>query len=477
MRAREHSWCPILILVALVLGSLGAVRSAADAAPPERWNLLLITADDLNGDSMGWMGCTFGATPALDQFARTCHQLHQCHVTVPICQPSRSAFMTGRVPHRNGALGFHPIRRDVPTLPESLSAKGYFTCAINKIEHMQPREKFNWDLPLNGSGKNPKAIAEHVAQALRTATERKQPFFINANITDPHRPFYGSEQGRQARRPGARGEEGTIKPYAEAEVKVPSFLEDLPPVRKEVAEYYSSVRRMDQSFQGILVALKNSGKADSTVVVFMADHGMSFPFSKATVYRNGTWAPVLIRWPGMGSPVALREEMVSSVDLMPSLLELLRIEAPGGMDGRSFLPLLRGEKQPGRDFVITHVNSVSSGKSFPGRCVRSRTRAYMFNSWPDGTTRFRVEAMNGLSWNAIAAAGEADPRIGERARQFLLRSTEEYYDLEKDPDERRNLIREPAYREEIEAARKRLLAHMEKTEDPLLDQFRKTAQL
>lgn len=445
---------------------LGAARGSTARTAAERWDVLLITADDLNGDSMGWMGSKVGATPDVDAFAATCSRITQMHVSAPICQPSRGALMTGRVPHRNGALGFNPIRTDVPTLPETLKTSGYFTSAINKIAHMQPREKFPWDLALDGSGKNPTALAAHLAQALKAAGDAGKSFFINANITDPHRPFYGSAQGVRQRQVGRARDEGEVAPYAEGSVPVPSFLEDLPLVRKEVAQYYSSVHRMNATFAGLLAELEKSGAAAKTVVIFMSDHGMSFPFSKASVYRNGTWTPFLIRWPGMGKPVVVKDAMVSSVDVMPSLLELLQITPPAGMDGRSFVPLLRGETQAGRDFVITHVNTVSSGKSFPQRCVRSRTRSYMYHAWSDGTTPFRVEAMNGLTWNALSEAGKTDPRIAARAKQFQFRTREEFFDLETDPDERKNLIDAPQHAAEIRAMRQRLLEHMRKTGDP-----------
>src|SRR5439155_12828465 len=137
----------------------------AETAKPV--NLLLITADDLNGDSMGWMGSKLGATPMIDAFAASCCRFEQCHVSAPICQPSRSALMTGRVPHRNGALGFNPIRLDVPTMTEVMSSNGYFTAAINKTGHMMPRSKFDWDLILEGSGKNPKGLREHLEQCIK----------------------------------------------------------------------------------------------------------------------------------------------------------------------------------------------------------------------------------------------------------------------------------------------------------------------
>src|ERR1051325_5081226 len=466
--------------LAACLGILTCLSGILSAAPTTtRLNVLGITADDLNGDSMGWTGSKLGATPNIDAFAGDgCHQFRNCHVSAPICQPSREAMMTGRVPHRNGGLGFNPIRLDVPTMTEVMSSNGFFTAAINKTVHMMPRSKFNWDLILDGSGKNPKAMRAHLEQAMKAAAAAGKPFFINANATAPHRPFAGSGRA-DGEEEGARGKKASanqaaaapVKMFGESEVVVPSFLEDIPGVRKEVAQYFSSVRRLDQTFGELIAALKAAGHWDDTLIVFLGDHGMSFPYSKATLYRNGTWTPVLLRVPGAAKAV-LNADMVSSVDIMPTLMDLVGVKAPDDLDGRSWRPLLRGETQPDRDHVFTHVNTVSSGKSFPGRCVRTEKRAYIWNAWPDGKTQYRVEAMSGLSWNAMAKAAETDPTLKPRVQHFLYRCAEEFYDEERDPDERHNLIDDPKYQTEIQRMKELLLAHMEQTGDPLLAQFR-----
>jgi N-sulfoglucosamine sulfohydrolase len=222
---------------------------------------------------------------------------------------------------------------------------------------------------------------------------------------------------------------------------------------------------LDDSLKQILGALKAAGHESDTVLVFLGDNGMSFPFSKATVYRNDTHEPVLLSWPEMGTPQR-REEFVSSVDVIPTLLELLDVPTPAGLDGRSWLPLLRGENQPDRDFVITHVNTVSSGKSFPQRCVRTKDFALMFHAWPDGTPHFRVEAMSGKTFNALAAAAKTDPRIAARVAQFQTGESLMFFDLRANPDERTNVIRDPKYRGDLERLERLLLAHLEKTGDP-----------
>ena len=448
------------------------------AAAKKPWNLVIITADDLNADSTGWMGSKVGATPAIDAFAATGHQFRNCHAVVPLCQPARAVLMTGLVPHRNGALGFDPVRPAVTTMTELMRDNGYLTAAINKSGHMMPRPKFDWDLIMEGSGKNPSALRAHLEKCLKTAAGQGKPFFINANSTDPHGPYPGSgsaeprdPQEHQGRLPKQKSVAAPVQMFTESEIVVPSFLEDLPVVRREIAQYFSAVRRLDHSFGELIGALKAAGRMEDTVVVFLSDHGISMPFAKATLYRNGTWSPVLLRWPGM-SGSAINTDMVMSSDLMPTLLDLLELNKPHDLDGNSWLPLLQGQAQSGRDHVFTQIDTISAGKNFPSRCVRTKTRSYIWNAWSNGKARFGIGAMHArFSWQATVEAGERNPALKSRVDHFIYRSPEEFYDVEKDPDERHNLIEAPDCQTEISRMKTLLLAHMEETADPLVSQF------
>src|SRR5262249_13708286 len=286
-------------LVGLLAWSLRGVGMAGSgwAAParqpvPPRLNLLLVTADDMNADSPGWMGSAMPATPRLDALARSSHRFVNAHLTASICVPSRAALLTGRVPHRNGALGFGPVASDVPTLVEVLRAQGYFATAINKLSHMRPARKFPWDLALRGSGRTPSRMGADVTRCIEEAGRAGRPFFLDANITDPHRPFLGSDLDRWPTGRTARREHAAVRAWAlgAGAALVPRILEDLPAVRRELTRYYASVARMDESLGGVLDALDASGHVTDTVVVFLSDNGMSVPFAKATVYRDGTWS-------------------------------------------------------------------------------------------------------------------------------------------------------------------------------------------
>ncbi len=462
-----------MTLLLHILLSLEIDIQAGDSSTP--WNLLIITADDLNADSGGWSGSKLGATPNLDAFAKTSHRFVNSHVSVPICQPGRSALMTGRVPHRNGALGFNPIRRDVPTLVEVLRHNGYYTAAVAKTSHMAPADKFPWHaVGEQALGKQPTRLAEKFRELLTNAAQAKKPFFINANICDPHRPFINGSKNRTKKKGNKKATNTTVEAlegvriFRPDEIDVPDFLEDIPLVREEIAQYYSTVSRFDVSFGLVMRELKAAGRDVDTVVVFMSDHGMSFPFSKATVYYNGTWSPVLIRLPGEPEPQT-RAEFVSSVDVMPSLLELLGVPAPEGMDGRSWVPLLKGQTQLDRDFVITHVNTVSSGKSFAQRCIRTKDRSLMFHAWVGGPEKFRVEAMNGLSFAAMSLSN--DERIISRVRQLTMGETLMLFDTVSDPSERTNLINKTSHAEEVAELSSKLLEHMQRTNDPQTQAF------
>jgi N-sulfoglucosamine sulfohydrolase len=152
----------LVLLLAAPFWSPGAAAQHDASTRPggPRLNILLITADDLQYDSLGVNGCKLtGITPNLDRLASQGMRFERAHVTVAVCQPCRSVLMTGRYPFNNGARGFEPIRRDIPTLGESLRAGGYFNGIFAKVGHLAPIEKYCWDVVVDAgqlaSGRDP----------------------------------------------------------------------------------------------------------------------------------------------------------------------------------------------------------------------------------------------------------------------------------------------------------------------------------
>ncbi len=456
----------ILMLATLLLAPL------AGAAP---LNLVLITADDMNHDSAGCYGCPVkDLTPNLDRLAGDGMRFHYAYSTVAVCQPVREIMHSGLYPHRNGAMGFFPLKPEVRTLNQQLHDAGYLISMIGKNPHYQPAEKFCVDFEETKISRHPSQLAAATRTFVARALAEKRPFFHHVNCTDPHRRFIGSDGPTDL----AGGEPPSRWIRPEEIAHLPGFLEELPDVRREVAQYYTSVRRLDDCVGAVLQALKEAGVVERTLVLFYGgDHGMAFPFAKSNDYENSSRGALILRWPGVIAPGGVdRDHLVSTLDFTPTLLEAAGLPALPNLDGRSFAPVLKGARLPGWDRVFTFYNQTSGRQWFPMRCIRTKDRSYIWNGWSDGQTAYRAENMGGLTWPALLAAAKTNAALKARTAFYLHRVPEEFYDLTNDRCERQNLIHDPARQSEINTLRAELLALLRRTGDPLAEAFAQRAK-
>jgi N-sulfoglucosamine sulfohydrolase len=456
---------PHLLLTACFLLSLAS--SFTLMAAERRPKVLLITADDLNWNSVGCFGATVpGTTPNIDRFAGQAIRFERAHVTCAVCMPSRSVLATGLYPHNNGIEGFNAstLKKGTPTIMKLLSEAGYRTGVLGKVEHSSAGFRL-WDEIHDqaelGQGRDATTYGRRVEEFIANCGDT--PFYLMANSHDPHRPFYNSDQEK------GKWKEGTTMPskiYGPEEVAVPGFLPDLAAVRLEVSEYFSSVRRCDDTVGAILEALERSGKADNTLVLFLSDNGMALPYAKTNCYLHSTRTPWIMRLPGVTTPGSVdREHFASGIDWLPTVAEVCGIEVPPAIDGRSLLPLLRGETQAGRDRVFTEFNETSGRQSFPMRCVQDERFGYIFNPWSVGGRPFKNESQSGRTWLAMKAAANGEAGIAARVEFFSYRQLEELYDFSVDPDALHNLIDDPVYASVAERLRGELQAHLKATND------------
>jgi N-sulfoglucosamine sulfohydrolase len=218
----------------------------------------------------------------------------------------------------------------------------------------------------------------------------------------------------------------------------------------------------------ILDALEKTGKSDNTVVVFLGDHGPSFPRGKMTAYEGGVRVPLLMRWPGHMEKGRRVGELVSTLDLMPTLVAAAGAEAPADLPGRSLLPLARGEKCPWREHLFTEFTLHWPETYFPQRTVRDRRYKLIHNLLPGRENPvfgwchlwqlkiFRPEAVDDLPapWKEVY-------------RRFRRPPEFELYDLQEDPWETRNLAGDKAHADTLERLKKVLAAWQERTGDAL----------
>lgn len=455
----------------LGMAGCGAVAASSLAQPVgNRLNILLITADDLGYEAVGCLNPGLpDLTPNLDRFAREGQSFKYGHTNTPICQPSRATIASGRYGSTSGMMGFIHLKKNIPTVMQSLREAGYMTGILGKVSHSTPDMDYKWDFMHDyaelGAGRNPQRYYQYCSEFFKQCKQADRPFYMMVNSHDPHRPFH-DPNGRKL-----KDAADPSKLFSPDEVVVQKNLPDLPLVREELSHYYNSVRRLDDTFGKIIQALEESGLRDNTLVTFLSDNGASVPFAKANVYLASTRTPWFVQWPGVVAPgLTDNEHFVSAVDYFPTVMEAAGLPAPEGVDGRSFLPLLKGQKQDGRQVVFKQIDYTIGGPAVPMRCVQDKKYGYIFNAWsrPDAHYKNNNE---GDCMKAMEAAAKTDPAMAERVKMWRQRVVEEFYDLEKDPGCLNNLINNPEYKEQAEQFRKQLRDWMTGTKDPALQMF------
>jgi len=463
-----------VLSVPLLLSAFGLPAAAA-----ERLNLLLITVDDMSADSIGAFGCKLpDTTPNIDRLAAEGLRFTRAHVQVGNCMPSRNVMWSGRYPHNNGVEGFYQVPNPgYPVLADLMKDAGYFTAIRHKVSHSTPYSPYDWDLVLDtlpdggkAHVKDPVSYGVSTTRGTGAAKAEGKPFCLVINIADPHKPFH-AQAASGATIPDPHTPSRVFTPE---EPPTPAFLFEDPVVSKELAHYYSSVRRADDGLGHILQALKDSGEEDHTLVMFLSDHGMPLPFAKTQVYHHSTHTPLLFRWPGVTRPGAVDDEhMVSAADFLPTLLDVAGLPHPDGMDGRSFAPLLNGQRQQGRDMIIKEYNENAGGSRDPMRAVQTKHLLYIFNPWSNGERIMATATTGTPTYRRMAELAGTDETIAARHQLYQYRVVEELYDVENDPDCLVNLIDVPAHRQALARLREALEAWMVETGDHMLEVFRR----
>jgi N-sulfoglucosamine sulfohydrolase len=246
-------------------------------------------------------------------------------------------------------MGFMHTDRDIATVMQTLRDAGYLTGILGKIKHSTPHADYQWDFAHDqkelGNGRDPDIYYRYSKEFLATCRRENKPFYFMVNSHDPHRPYH--IVGKPVK--GAKEPSETYEP---ADVAVPGFVPDLPGVRTELSYYQNSTRRLDDTFGRTMQALKESGFARNTLVMFLSDNGIAIPFAKCNAYLASTRTPWIVRWPGVAGKNAVeKEHFISGIDFFPTVLEAAGLPVPKGLDGSSFMPLLKGKKQPDRDKV------------------------------------------------------------------------------------------------------------------------------
>jgi N-sulfoglucosamine sulfohydrolase len=429
-------------------------------------NVLLIVSDD-QGRDLGAYGSGV-RTPNIDALAAKGTLFTEAFATVSSCSPSRAVIYSGLYSHSNGMYGLaHDVHNQhflpwVKTLPQLLKSAGYATALVGK-KHILPDAALPFDAELAPEQAGNRDVA-HMASEMKRFIDASndKPFFVIVGFSDPHRApqNFGNTQ---------TWPQTTRAPYDAAKLTVPAHLPDLPEVRQDLAEYYESVSRLDSGIGLLLEAIKSSGHAEDTLVIYLSDNGRPFPRAKTTLYDTGIHLPLVISSPAQRQRGILNEAMVSWIDIAPTILDWTGAKASADyqLPGRSLLPILDRQRPAGWDRVFASHGFHEIHQYYPMRALRTRQYKYILNLAHQLPFPIAGDVASSPSWQAVQK--QKSPRLGDVPLEaFLQRPREELYDLTQDPTESKNVVDDSEHSAALASLRKELQQFRRATKDPWL---------
>ena len=447
-----------------------AVLALASPLAAQRRNIILILSDDHRYDFLGFMpqAPAFLETPGLDRMAAGGAHLANAFVTTALCSPSRASIFTGQYAHRHGVVdNSSGIPPGTAFFPSRLQQAGYRTAYFGKWhmghEDDRPQAGFDRWVSFRGQGayENPELnldgerhqftgyttdiLTDQALDWVRAESARadRKPFFLVLSHKAVHAEFIPAprHRGRYAATPIPYP---ATMPRAAADSGWPRWVlaqrnswHGVDFMYHGAMQYDEFYRRyaetllgLDEGVGRVLDYLERSGLARTTLVLYMGDNGFSLGehglIDKRHAYEESMRVPMLAWAPGLIAAGRRIPGMVRNIDVAPTILDLAGVPAPPGMDGRSFLPLLRG-----------------GAAAAP---VELLYEYYWEDAFPHTPTVF---ALREERWKYIYYHG-----VWERP---------ELFDLETDPAERRNLVDDPAQADRVSRMRSRLIALLAET--------------
>ncbi|PCJ62290.1 MAG: sulfatase [Planctomycetota bacterium] len=390
------------------------------------------------------------STPNIQILAEGGITFRQAHAASPTCSPSRGALVTGSSPHSCGMTGLagmgFALKNPEQHMLFTLRDAGFSTTLIGQQHVAEDSNTIGYDevipfpeISRRNGGHTFKASVVAPAAAEWLSKKRTEPFFLNIGMDDTHRIWP---------EPGPEDDPRFVRP--------PEPIPDNPVTRKDFACYRTSARTLDKGIGLILEALDKNGLSENTLVICTTDHGLGFPRMKSSLYDGGTGVMLIIKGPGGFNGGQVSDALVSQIDIFPTVCELLGIQPPSWLEGRSMMPLMRGEYEEVNEHIFTEINY--HGGYDPTRAVRTQRYKYIKHF---KTPNFPARTSNQRKGPTLELWIEK----GWRERPY---PNEELYDLFFDPNEADNLAEKPAFLNILNSMQGRMQRWMEYTSDPLL---------
>lgn len=442
--------------------------SATIVQAGEQPNIVLIIADDMNWDDCGAYGHPTIRTPNIDALAKEGMKFETAYLTASSCSPSRSSMITGLYPHNTDAEQLHwPLPGDRSLFTESLRKAGYWTAAAGKW-HLGDavRDRFDlikeadirgFQLPSGAKGSEKMIAAAKQASGCEDwmhvlqARPKDKPFFLWLAALDPHRDYA----------------EGIVaKPHQSKDVRVPPYLPDNEKTRHDFTLYYDEIHRLDDYIGQVVAELEKQKVAENTIIIFISDNGRPFPRDKTTMYDGGIRTPMIVVWPEKIKPGSVCKNLVSTIDIAPTLLDLAKAPANSSFEGRSFSRMLIDPTVSIREYAFAedHWHDYEDH----ARAVCSKQYKYIRNDYVDLPNTPPADAGRSETFQQMLKLRDAKKLNTHQMACFTKpRAAEELYDLRADPFELNNLANDPKYAQTLQAHRDALKDWSKQTDDKI----------
>ncbi|HEY8512508.1 MAG TPA: sulfatase-like hydrolase/transferase [Cyclobacteriaceae bacterium] len=443
----------IVFGLTICLVSFCLLHLQAQTNTSNRPNILWLSVEDMSP----WLNCYGDSTvptPNIDRLAREGIRYDQAFSTAGVCAPSRCAIITGMYQtsvggHNMRTFNIYPEVQGVPrnysivpppevkAFPEYLRAEGYYCTNNSKTDYQFIAPPTVWDENSNTAHYKNRAPG--------------QPFFAVFNCTITHESQVWMRSDRPLR----------VSPD---KVTVPPFYPDTDSVRRDIARFYTNISEMDDWVGERLRELEESGEMDNTIIFFWSDHGSGLPYFKREITDRGLRSALIIRYSDKRQAGSVVTDLVSFVDLAPTVLSLAGIKPPHHMQGQAFAGKFQASRPRkyvfgARDRMDIPVDRVRSVRDANFRYVRN------FNPHLPAYQDIPYRMQQPLMREIIRYRDSG--RLNAVQQQWFNapRPAEELFVLSDDPYELNNVADDPKYRKQLQQLRKVLDEWIKETND------------
>ncbi|MBT5706150.1 MAG: sulfatase-like hydrolase/transferase [Verrucomicrobia bacterium] len=434
----------------LLFGGLTCSAFAAD-----RPNILWLSAEDISSH-IGCFGDPHAITPHLDRLATEGVRYTRAFTTAGVCAPCRSGIITGMYQTTLGTQHMRS-RAKLPSFIKPfttyLRESGYYCSNNSKTDYQFEAPKDSWD-ESNGRAH------------WRGRKDKSQPFFSVFNFGGCHESGIAND-GKY--RSVTEGLDADQRQDAKNLSTFPPYYPETPAAREDWKRNYELITAMDAWAGDLIQQLKDDGLYENTIIFFWSDHGVGLPRAKRWLYDSGTHIPLIVRTPeamrlsGQGEPNRMTDQLVSSIDFGPTVLNLAGLDIPGHVQGQPFL----GRQLPSPRSYVYGARDRMDERYDIIRMVRDKRFKYIRNYEPLKTFyQYMNTPEKGATMTDLRRRHEAGT-LRAAANYFFSpnKPVEELYDTETDPHELMNLASDPNYASRLANMRKAHLAWVTETKD------------